>query len=153
MHKVISINLNGNAYQLDEDAYLALSAYLDRAQAALRNNPDRTEILGDLEQAIAAKCSRFLGPQKTVVSKSEIDQIITEMGPVEAGDASTTGDASSGESSENPATAKRLYRVTQGAMFMGVCAGLAAYFRVDVTLVRIVFVIASFATSGVAILL
>jgi phage shock protein PspC (stress-responsive transcriptional regulator) len=38
-------------------------------------------------------------------------------------------------------------------MFMGVCAGLAAYFRVDVTLVRILFVIASFATSGVAILL
>ena len=31
MHKVISINLNGNAYQLDESGYQVLSEYLARA--------------------------------------------------------------------------------------------------------------------------
>ena len=67
MHKVIVINLSGNAYQIDEDGYHALRAYLDRAAAQLAGNPDRTEILLDLEQAIADKCQRFLSPQKTVV--------------------------------------------------------------------------------------
>ena len=32
MQKVISINLNGNAYQLDESGYDALRAYLARAE-------------------------------------------------------------------------------------------------------------------------
>src|SRR5262249_48718950 len=61
MQKVITINLNGNAYQLDEAGYEALVAYLDRAERQLRDNPDRAEILADLEQAIAEKCLRYLG--------------------------------------------------------------------------------------------
>ena len=45
MNKVIIINLNGNAYQLDETGYEALRAYLDDAAQRLRDNPDRAEIL------------------------------------------------------------------------------------------------------------
>ena len=40
MQKVITINLNGNAYQLDETGYEALRAYLDQAGARLAGNPD-----------------------------------------------------------------------------------------------------------------
>ena len=68
MQKVIAINLNGHAYQLDEPAYDLLRAYLDRAEVQLKDNPDREEIIADLEQAIADKCNRFLGPHKTVVT-------------------------------------------------------------------------------------
>ena len=70
MQKVIIINLNGNAYQLDEDAYAALRIYLDNAEAQLAFNPDKTEIVADLEQAIAEKCMRFLAPHKTVAPRS-----------------------------------------------------------------------------------
>jgi hypothetical protein len=41
MHKVVTINLNGQAYQFDGEACEALRAYLDRAEAQLRDNPDR----------------------------------------------------------------------------------------------------------------
>jgi phage shock protein C len=34
---------------------------------------------------------------------------------------------------------KRLYRIRDGRMVAGVCAGLAAYFAVDPTLVRLAF--------------
>ena len=61
MQKVISINLNGNAYQLDESGYDALHEYLASAERALASNPDRAEIMADLEQAIADKCQKFLG--------------------------------------------------------------------------------------------
>src|SRR2546421_1014962 len=60
MHKVIVINLNGRAYQVDEVGYDALRAYLDRAEVQLRTNPDLAEIMTDLEQAIGEKCQRFL---------------------------------------------------------------------------------------------
>ena len=165
MQKVVGINLNGHAYQVEEPGYDALLAYLDRAGVQLADNPDRAEILADLEQAIAEKCDRLLGPHKTVVTAAEIDRILTEMGPVVAGDAKTsqdgagtTGDA--GKTSEQEdhakaaagATPKRLYQIREGSMISGVCKGIAAYLGVDVTIVRVVFVVLAFLTKGVWLL-
>ncbi len=156
MHKVISVNLNGNAYQLDDDAHLVLEAYLDRAEEALANNPDRTEVLADLEQAIAEKCNRVLGPQKTVVLKAEIEAIVLEMGPVDGGGVSSSPTPDDGAADSTGAATrrapKRLYRIKEDAMIAGVCTGLAAFFGIDVTLVRVIFVVATFLTSGAAVL-
>src|ERR1700759_4595500 len=114
MQKVITINLNGNAYQVDEAGYSALLTYLDGAQRQLLDNPDRAEIIADLEQAIADKCRAFLGPHKTVVTSDEGDHIIREMGPVDgsggagaAGAADATG--ASGADKPRPAAPRRLY--------------------------------------------
>ena len=41
MQKVITINLNGNAYQLDEDGYEALRAYLAEARRSSAGIPTR----------------------------------------------------------------------------------------------------------------
>jgi phage shock protein C len=144
MQKVVTINLNGHAYQLDEAAYDALRAYLQQAEIRLKDNPDRVEILADLERAIAEKCNRFLGPAKTVVGAAEMDQIVTEMGPVEGtdGDADVAAaGAAAGKQSAGRAAPKRLYRIRDGQMIGGVCNGLAAYFGVDPTLVRIPFLL------------
>ncbi|PYR77353.1 MAG: hypothetical protein DMF86_09395 [Acidobacteria bacterium] len=164
MQKVIGINLNGNAYQIEERGYEALLAYLDRAEAALKDNPDQAEIISDLEQAIAEKCQKFLASHKTVVTSAEVDQIIREMGPVDTGaaeaadaaGADATGTAA-GEKTEPPKdkdrhAPKRLYQIREGAMLSGVCKGIAAYLNVDVTLVRIVFVILAILTKGVWLL-
>lgn len=86
MQKVVTINLNGQAYQFDEDAYEAIQIYLDRAEAQLHDNPDRAEILADLEQAIADKCRRYLNAHKAVIAATEIRQVLEAMGPVEAAD-------------------------------------------------------------------
>jgi phage shock protein PspC (stress-responsive transcriptional regulator) len=42
----------------------------------------------------------------------------------------------------------RLYRIPNGAVLGGVAAGLARYFRVDVTVVRLIFVLGFFLTHG-----
>ena len=157
MQKVITINLNGHAYQLDESGYEALRAYLDRAEQELEDNPDRAEIMADLEQAIADKCQKYLGPQKTVVGASEMGRIVTEMGPVhgaaaggdEAGDSPAAGQKGADARSPEP---RRLYRIMDGAMVAGVCNGLAAYFGVDVTIARVVFAVAVVVTQGIGIL-
>ena len=85
MRTVITISLNGNAYQLDAVGYDALRAYLQVAEQRLAGNPDQAEILADLEQAIADKCSRYLGPHKNVVGADEVAEVIREMGPVDGG--------------------------------------------------------------------
>lgn len=46
---------------------------------------------------------------------------------------------------------KRLYRKAEGKVICGVCAGVAAYFNLDPTLVRAVWAVTScFAFAGVA---
>src|SRR5215475_9844086 len=90
MRTVITISLNGNAYQLDAGGYEALRAYLQVAEQRLAGNPDQSEILADLEQAIADKCLRYLGPHKNVVSAGEITEVLREMGPVEGGAAESS---------------------------------------------------------------
>ena len=147
MQKVVGVNLNGRAYHVEEAGYGALLAYLDRAGTELAGNPDRAEILADLEQAIAEKCDRLLGPNRTVVASPEIERILAEMGPVDAGDAKedATGDAKAASAAGSP---KRLYRIREGAMVGGLCAGVAAYLGVDVTVVRVAFVLLAILTKG-----
>jgi phage shock protein PspC (stress-responsive transcriptional regulator) len=49
---------------------------------------------------------------------------------------------------------KRLMRTNDGRMIAGVCAGLARYFDVDPTLIRVIFVLlALFAAGGVLLYL
>lgn len=83
MERVVSVNLNGRAYQLEEAAYEALRAYLDRARATLADNPDQAEIVADLEQAIADKCGAYMNAHKQVVAGAEMGAILDEMGPVD----------------------------------------------------------------------
>jgi phage shock protein PspC (stress-responsive transcriptional regulator) len=142
---------------VDEAGYASLLTYLDTAQRQLLDNPDRVEIIADLEQAIADKCGAFLGPHKTVVTSPEVDQIIREMGPVDGsggaataapgGEAGSSG-ASTAGGANTAAAPRRLYTIHEGAMLAGVCTGLAAYFHIDVTIIRIIFVLLAVVTRG-----
>jgi phage shock protein PspC (stress-responsive transcriptional regulator) len=164
MRPVISVSLNGRAYQLEDDAHAALADYLEAASRALASNPDQAEILADLEQAIADKLERCLNPHKNVLVRGEIEQVIREMGPVDsgAGGAASHEGAPAGTAQGSGATGaagqmggaapKRLYQISDGALISGVCKGLAVYLDVDVTLVRILFVIAAVLTGGLAVL-
>jgi phage shock protein PspC (stress-responsive transcriptional regulator) len=148
MERVVTVNLNGNSYSLEEPAYEALRAYLDRADAALTANPDKSEILRDLEQAIAEKSSTHLSSHKSVVTGPEMTQVLEEMGPV-------MGEQDS--QPENPQATdpplKRLYRIRDRAWIAGICTGLSAYLDIDVVIVRLAAVILGFITGGWAFLI
>ncbi|MGA2246138.1 MAG: PspC domain-containing protein [Verrucomicrobiota bacterium] len=145
MNKVITINLGGNAYQLEEGGYDLLRTYLETAATRLRSNPDRDEILSDIEGAIAEKFRALLASQKTVVVTKEVATVLAEMGPIdadsEAPDPAAPGGTGPAGAKESTGTPKRLYRINEGAMISGVCNGIAAYLNVDPTLVRLAFVL------------
>jgi len=144
MNKVTTVNLNGRAYQVEDQAYELLRAYLDEAARLLADDPDCREILADLEQAIGDKGTRLLGAGQNVLGAEQMRRILSEMGPVETGaDTTGPGPASGPAAAEKPretAGPKRLYLIKEGAMVAGVCNGLAAYFGLDPTIVRLVFV-------------
>jgi phage shock protein PspC (stress-responsive transcriptional regulator) len=143
MNKVITINLGGRAYQLEDSAYETLKVYLDSARAGLANDPDKDEVMADFELAVAEKCDGFLSSTKNVVTADEAEQIVTQMGPVEVEDQAAKTEASGSK----PLLAgidvplKKFYLVKEGSMIGGVCTGIAAYFNWDLTVVRFVIVI------------
>ena len=171
MRTVNSISLNGNVWQIEEEGCQALAAYLKSAETRLTADPDRDEILADLEQAIADKLARYVSAGKNVVTAEEITLALKEMGPVETtANDSPEHSGSSTQSSAGPqsgaqttagaagaaapgagSTMRHLFRIREGGMIGGVCNGLAAYFGVDVTLVRLIFVLFSVFTGGIGL--
>jgi len=148
MHKVIAVNLHDQVYQLDERAYEILRAYLDRTDAQLATNPDRNEIVRDLEQSIGEKFVRSVSPTKTVVTTSDVERVLAEIGPVDGGtNHTTTANTSAGTPERTP---KRLFQIRDGAMISGLCNGLAAYFNLDPTIVRVAAVFAAIIETSVA---
>ena len=147
MNKVVTVNLNGRAYEVEEAAYDALRRYLDAAEAKLHDNPDKVEIVSDLEQAIAEKCDLYRTPHKNVIVLADMEAVLREMGDVDV-DTESTSEGSAKKDSNPSHMPKRLYRLREGRVFAGVCAGLAAYFNVDVTLIRILFIILTILTHG-----
>jgi len=146
MQKVIHASLHGNAFTMEEAGYEALRAYLDGAAAQLAADPDRDEILGDLEQAIADKCARQLAPHKSVVTAAEMAQVLEEMGPV--GAPAEVGPDAPPKPAAAAEPVRRLYRVLEGGKLAGLCNGLGAFFGVDANVVRIIFVVLTLITHG-----
>lgn len=160
MNKVVTINLGGTAFQLEEAGYDLLRNYLESGVTRLQGNPDREEILSDIEWAIAEKFRGLLSGHKTVVITREVSTILTEMGPIEADSGEPAAGGAAGPSAMPGGTAagaagmppreergpaagrppKRLHRICEGEMIAGVCNGLAAYVHVDPTLIRLAFV-------------
>jgi phage shock protein PspC (stress-responsive transcriptional regulator) len=157
MNKVININLGGTAFQLEEGGYDTLRTYLETAAARLQGNPDRDEIMSDIEQAIGEKFRALLGSHKNVVVTTEVTAVLDEMGPIEDGSSAAgdpragddkartetggPGPAETGRPPVQPGRPKRFYRIKDGAMLAGVCNGLAAYLNIDPTLVRLAFIL------------
>src|SRR5262245_19643317 len=137
MHKVITINLNGQVFQIDERGYETLRAYLEQAEAQLGANPDRSEIVRDLEQSIAEKFTRLLDSGRAIVATADVEQVLEEIGPVDGGAAHAAAGVAGGNAP------KRLYLIREGAMLAGLCNGMAAYFGIDPTFSRIAFVAAA----------
>src|SRR5690349_8851981 len=167
MQRVVSIHLNGNTYQLEESGYNALFAYLDARETQLKDDPDRVQKMADLEREVAEKVQACLTATKSVVTSAEIERIVTELGPIsvpaaEPASSSRQGSTSSSASgsaaggstgwSSGGYSHRRLYQIREGAMISGVCVGLSEYLHIDVTLLRILFVIFAFASGGWGIL-
>src|SRR5204862_3343332 len=86
MKQLIKISLCNMAFELEQDGYAALSAYLDQAKSRLQGSPDRQEVVADLERSIAEKLARITASQSSPISRENVVSILTEVGAVEVGE-------------------------------------------------------------------
>ena len=148
MKKAIKINLGGQVFHIDEDAYEKLKSYLDAISSHFSNVQESNEIIDDIENRIAELLLEKLTDPSRVVTLKDVNEIIEVMGrPEEIADEESTGESKRNFSYEGKGS-RRLYRDPDNAVFGGVAAGLSAYFNVDLLLIRILFVVLFLAGAG-----
>lgn len=141
MQRVTTISLNRNAYQLELDAHARLERFLSDAERRLSGNPDRSEILRDLEQAIADRCRARMRQDQTVITLEELEPALLAIGEVEVMNPPPEVDHLA------------LEQLSDRAYISGVCAGLARSADIDATLVRVIALVLLFVSDGGMILL
>jgi len=149
MKNTKNVNIGGQAFVIDEDAYHILRTYLESWEANLFEDPGKREILDDMESRIAEIFLESIKVVGTVVSISLVESAIKIMGKPD--EAETFTDTNSVAS---PRAYRRIYRDTENRILGGVCSGISLYWRIDPIIFRLLFVLGVlFAGTGILIYL
>jgi hypothetical protein len=144
MNKTVSISLAGFSFMIEEQAYEKLNKYLH----ALRNSLEKDEadeVMYDIEIRIAEIFRENLD-KREVVNSDDVEKVIAQLGTPEA----IEGQSEENTERENPQekTRKELFRDMKRGKIAGVCAGLAQYFGMDISLMRIIWILVFIFTVG-----
>lgn len=144
MKKVTNACIGGRSFTLDEDAYGRLSAYLEHFRARLTvPELQKGEVMDEIEGRIAELFYQEVGNGARVVNLSLVEKVISTLGmPDGSAESGNTGASFSTSGAEPGKAPKKLYRDKDEKRLGGVCAGLSWYFDVDVTLIRVLMLIA-----------
>src|SRR5687767_11617350 len=142
----VNVSLNRSTLQFDDAAYARLEQYLAESASLLEGDPDPQEILNDLEQAVADQCTRRMVAGQTIVALAQLEPALGEIGTVQVPNGGTQPAPASRERA--PDGARPLRQISEGAVISGVCQGLARYFALDVTLLRVIAVLLLLGTGG-----
>jgi phage shock protein PspC (stress-responsive transcriptional regulator) len=149
MKKTINVAIGGCSFTIDEDAYNTLNDYLERFKSALDSTSSSAEVLDELEVRIADMLKGKLGGRQVVdlaMTQEVIGQLGYPQGYREADDQTARQEPPqneyhySGTDGENPV--RKLFRDPDGKRIAGVCSGIALFLGVDVTLIRVIFLVA-----------
>ena len=137
MNEIKKCSIAGISFTLEKDAYEALQTYIKSLNDAYKNNPDGEEIIADIEARIA-ELILSTQPAEGIVAKPLIDNIIKQLGSAEEIDEEGAEPyAETIDQNGNPRIPRRLYRDLENKKLGGVCAGVANYFDVDSTWIRL----------------
>jgi phage shock protein PspC (stress-responsive transcriptional regulator) len=136
MKQMYSIDLAGMLFHINRDAYDSLRDYLSSIEEQFPKNEGK-EILQEIETRLAELFSERINEQKQVVTMKDVKEAIEIIGKPE--DFSETRQENTDEQSKR--STKRLYRNPENKVFGGVCSGLAAYFKIDAALIRLIFIV------------
>ena len=155
MNKTISINIAGFAFIIEEGAYQALQNYLEAIKRNFQDDAEREEIMTDIESRIAEIFrDKLTTNSREVVLSPDVDEVMNIMGRPEdyvTEDTIIIEEPTPNTESESQDTRsdRRLYRDGENAMIGGVCSGLAHYFKIDPSLMRVLFVLFGILGGGV----
>ena len=144
MDKTKNISLGGFSFLIEENAYTALSQYLAEVRQHLQHNSDRDEIIFDVEQRMAELLKERTA-NREVIMHQDVLYLIEVLGKpeqyVEDEEADKATNAATEASAQAFSTNKPLYRDIDDRKIGGVLSGMAHYFNISPTMLRIAFAV------------
>ena len=143
MNKTLSIGLAGFSFVIEEHAYIKLSDYLTALRSSLEES-EADEIMHDIEIRIVEILKDNMG-KREVVNDDDIEKVIAQIGKpevIEEQEEAYFSDKTANKKSRpsfSSAQQKQLFRDPENMKLAGVCSGLAAYFGMDVTWMRVIW--------------
>ncbi|MHC1779764.1 MAG: PspC domain-containing protein [Bacteroidales bacterium] len=147
MKKVIKVSIGNLAFTVEEEGFLLIKGYLDVLHDYYDNKENGDEIIEGIEERIAELFVEKCG-SNTVVSAEIIKEVISILGRPETIFDEQSDTRSTGTGRQTRYIPKKLYRNTDNKILGGVCSGIGAYSGLDVTLIRILFVVLFFGFSA-----
>lgn len=136
MKKTIPTSIGNTLFYIEEDTFKELEQYLSSIREHFSTSKDAIEIVHDIEDRIRERFVEFTGADsktERIITKNHVDELIKQMGrPEDFGD----------DISDN--TNRKLYRDSENRIIGGVASGIATYFDIDPTIVRVLFLISFF---------
>ena len=144
MDKTKNISLGGFSFLIEENAYTALSQYLAEVRQHLQHNSDRDEIIFDVEQRMA-ELLKDRTANREVIMHQDVLYLIEVLGKPEQYVEDEEADKATNTAPEASAKAfsanKPLYRDIDDCKIGGVLSGMAHYFNISPTMLRIAFAV------------
>lgn len=152
MIKTFNINLAGQIFNINEDAFEHLSNYFNTLRSFYANEEDKDEIIRDIEARFA---ELFLAKGKSyIITKQDAEEVVNLMGNPQEFDednqqqASQSSTANTASSSTAIPSGKKLYRDMDNSVVAGVCAGLSNYLGIsDPIWIRLTFILLAIFTA------
>jgi len=153
MKKVVEISIGKINFTMEDDAYFRLKEYLKRFEDTIPDKEEAKEVMEDVEARIAELFQKEMRFPNQVVDMVLVQIVIDHLGEVETVSPDQEQNSYSSYTntdSEYMKGEKRFFRDMDNKMLAGVCSGVSAYTGVDVTIIRVIFVLLVFA-YGMAI--
>lgn len=156
MKRTYTANVDGQVFHIDEDAFDLLQNYLQKLKITFTGD-EGTEIVTDIESRIREHFNERIAAGAGVIVLADVETVIETMGRPE--DLSETPEEDKGdkhhESAEGEApfitvnfpSGKKLYRDVRNKVFGGVIGGVAAYLGWNANIMRLLYVILTFAMA------
>lgn len=142
MNKTISANIGGRIFNIEEDAYEKLNAYLSSIRRYFGNQETADEIISDIELRIAELFLERISDAKQVITLKDVNEIISIMGEPEQFAESGEEEESTSKTYTKGSGKRRIFRDPDDKVVFGVCSGISAYMGWDPIVLRIAFAVA-----------
>ena len=154
MKKIININFSGRLINIEEDAYTELQNYLESLKKYFSNEEGQEEIIADIENRIAEIFYDKQQKGATCITITDVNEVAKAIGKPE--DFEEQPEPQNNNTNYNDTRQfvrrEKLYRNSMDKMLGGVCSGVANYFNIDTTVVRLIFAVLVFG-AGTGVLL
>lgn len=143
MKQTVNVNIGSVAFTMDEDAFRLLQKYLDDIESRLDSSD--LDSMEDIENRVAGLFSDRISSSIQVVNIDMVRRAIALIGKPETfGDKKREPEYYDNSSYDSRFRNKRLYRSTNSKMIGGVCGGIAEYFDLDASLIRLAAILLLF---------